>query len=190
MNFLSIRFFSKIFFKNCELNVAHNTPYNKNARGVSIVEVLIASAIIMTSVVSIMGVYGGLTSIAIRNTAKVQAGMLLDEGAEALRFMRDVSWNANINPLVNGTTYTLYWDHTVANYGWRATTTRDMIDDQFDRTFILSSVYRDATSYDIVNTGGTLDAGTRKATISVFWFDGVATSTKSIIMYLYNTYNR
>ncbi len=163
--------------------------FRKNA-GVSIVEVLIASAIIMTSVVSIMGVYGGLTSIAIRNTSKVQAGMLLDEGAEALRFMRDVSWNTNIAPLINGTTYTLYWDYSVSNYGWRATTTRDMIDDQFDRTFVLSSVNRDATSFDIVNSGGTLDSGTRKATITVSWYDGVATSSKSIIMYLFNTYNR
>jgi Tfp pilus assembly protein PilV len=167
-----------------------NIGSHKNNRGVSIVEVLIASAIIMTSVVSIMGVYGGLTSIAIRNTAKVQAGMLLDEGAESLRFMRDVSWNSNIAPLVNATTYTLYWDYGVSNYGWKATTTRSMIDDQFDRTFVLSAVSRDVTSYDIVNTGGTLDAGTRKATISVSWFDGVATSSKSIIMYLYNTYNR
>ncbi len=153
-------------------------------------EVLIASAIIMTSVVAIMGVYSGLTSMAIRNTAKVQAGMLLDEGAEALRFMRDVSWASNINPLVNGTTYTLYWDYSVANYGWKATTTRDLIDDQFDRTFVLSAVNRDATSYDIVNTGGTLDTGTRKATVTVSWYDGVATTSKSIIMYLYNTYNR
>ncbi len=178
MNFFLIRVFSV------------SVGARKNNRGISIIEVLIASAIIMTSVVSIMGVYGGLTSIAIRNTAKVQAGMLLDEGAEALRFMRDVSWNANINPLINGTTYTLYWDHTVANYGWRATTTRDMIDDQFDRTFVLSTVNRDSTTYNIVNSGGVLDSGTRKATISVSWFDGTATSTKSIIMYLFNTYNR
>lgn len=159
-------------------------------RGVSVVEVLIASAIMMTSVISIMGVYSGLTSIAIRNTAKVQAGMLLDEGAEALRFMRDVSWATNINPLANGTTYTLYWDYSVENYGWRATTTRDLIDDQFDRTFVLSSVNRDVTTYNIITSGGTLDTGTRKATINVTWFDGLATSSKSIIMYLYNTYGR
>jgi Tfp pilus assembly protein PilV len=163
--------------------------YKRN-KGVSIVEVLIASAIIMTSVVSIMGVYGGLTSIAIRNTSKVQAGMLLDEGAEALRFMRDVSWNTNINPLINGTTYTLYWDHTVSNYGWRATTTKDLIDDQFDRTFVLSAVNRDATTFNIVSSGGILDTGTRRATITVSWFDGVATTSKSIVMYLFNTYNR
>lgn len=165
------------------------SSHARNA-GVSVVEVLIASAIIMTSVIAIMGVYGGLTSIAIRNTGKVQAGMLLDEGAEALRFMRDVSWTSNISPLVNGTTYTLYWDYSTSTYGWRATTTRDMIDDQFDRTFVLSAVNRDATTYNIVNSGGVLDTGTRKATISVSWYDGVATTTKSIMMYLYNTYNR
>lgn len=162
---------------------------HKNNKGVSIIEVLIASAIIMSSVVAIMGVYRGLTSLSIRNTMKVQAGMLLDEGAEALRFMRDVTWTGNIAPLVNGTTYYLYWNHTVAEYGWRATTTPDTIDDQFVRTFVLSSVNRNG-SFDIVDTGGTTDAGTRKATITVSWFDGVGTSTKSIIMYLYNTYNR
>lgn len=178
------------FFTIGVLPVNVSTHAYKKNRGVSIIEVLIASAIIMTSVVSIMGVYGGLTSIAIRNTAKVQAGMLLDEGAESLRFMRDVSWTSNIAPLVNGTTYTLYWDHSVLNYGWRATTTRDMIDDQFDRTFVLSAVNRDATTYNIVNTGGVLDVGTRKATITVAWYDGVATTSKSIIMYLFNTYNR
>lgn len=160
------------------------------SRGVSIVEVLVASAIIITSVVSILGVYGGLTSISVRNTAKVQAGMLLDEGAEALRFMRDVSWNTNIAPLADGVTYTLYWDYSVNNYGWRATTTRDLIDDQFDRTFVLSPVSRDATTRNIVSSGGVVDSGTRKATITVSWFDRIGTSSKSIVMYLYNTYNR
>jgi Tfp pilus assembly protein PilV len=163
--------------------------YNKKS-GVSIVEVLIASAIIMTSVVAIMGVYGGLTSISIRNTSKVQAGMLLDEGAEALRFMRDVSWNSNIDPLIDGTVYTLYWDYSVSNYGWRATSTNNLIDNQFSRTFVLSAVNRDSTSFDIVTSGGVLDSGTRKATLTVEWNDGVATSTKSIIMYLFNTYSR
>ncbi len=160
------------------------------SRGVSVVEVLVASAIIMTSVVAILGVYSGLTSISLRNTAKVQAGMLLDEGAEALRFMRDVSWNTNIAPLANGTTYWLYWDYSTSTYGWRATTTRVVIDDEFDRSFVVSAVNRDATTFDIVSSGGTLDAGTRKATITTSWFDKTATASKSIVMYLYNTYNR
>ncbi|MCF7865546.1 MAG: hypothetical protein K9M11_03500 [Candidatus Pacebacteria bacterium] len=159
-------------------------------QGVSVVEVLVASAIIMTSVISILGVYSGLTSISLRNTSKVQAGMLLDEGAEALRFMRDVSWNTNIGPLVNGTTYWLYWDYSTSTYGWRATTTQNLIDDQFDRSIVLASVNRDATTYNIVSSGGTLDTGTRKATITTSWFDKTSTSSKSIVMYLYNTYNR
>lgn len=152
-------------------------------------EILVASAIMMTSVVAIIGVYSGLTSISVRNTAKVQAGMLLDEGAESLRFMRDVSWASNIAPLADGTTYRLYWDYSVQNYGWRATTTQSLIDDQFDRTFVLSAVNRDSSN-NIVSSGGTLDTGTRKATITVSWFDKTATTSKAIVMYLFNTYNR
>ena len=159
-------------------------------RGVSMVEVLIASAIIMTSVVSILGVYSGLTTISLRNTSKVQAGMLLDEGAEALRFMRDVSWSANIAPLTASTTYWLYWDYSTSTYGWRATTTQVIIDDQFNRSFVLTPVYRDATTFNIVQSGGTVDTGTRKAIITTSWFDKTSTTSKSIIMYLYNTYNR
>lgn len=179
------------FYKiNSQNKVPHTKPSNSKKRGVSVVEVLIASAIIMTSVVSILGVYSGLTSISLRNTSKVQAGMLLDEGAEALRFMRDVSWNSNISPLTNGNTYWLYWDYSTSTYGWRATTTRITIDDQFDRSFVVSAVNRDATTFNIVSSGGTLDTGTRKATITTSWFDKTATSSKSIVMYLYNTYNR
>lgn len=154
------------------------------------VEVLIASAIIMTSVVSILGVYSGLTSISLRNTARVQAGMLLDEGAEALRFMRDVSWSSNIAPLTASTTYWLYWDYSTSTYGWRATTTSVIIDDQFERSFVLTPVSRDTTTFNMVTSGGTVDAGTRKATITTSWFDKTSTTTKSIVMYLYNTYNR
>jgi Tfp pilus assembly protein PilV len=167
-----------------------NKNFSDKKKGVSLVEVLVASAIIMTSVVAILGVYSGLTSISLRNTAKVQAGMLLDEGAESLRFMRDVSWNTNIAPLANGTTYWLYWDYSTSTYGWRATTTRTVIDDQFDRSFVVSAVNRDATTFNIVSSGGTLDTGTRKATITTSWFDKTSTSSKSIVMYLYNTYNR
>lgn len=164
--------------------------YKIKSRGVSVVEVLIASAIIMSSVVAILGVYSGLTSISLRNTAKVQAGMLLDEGAEALRFMRDVSWASNISPLVNGTTYWLFWDYSTSTYGWRATTSPIIIDDQFERSFVMSQVNRDVSTFDIVSSGGTVDAGTRKATITTSWFDKTSTSSKSIVMYLYNTYDR
>lgn len=157
----------------------------KPVKGMSLVEVLVASAIIMTSVVAIMGAYGGLSTLSMGNTPKVQAAMLLEEGAEALRLMRDAGYASQIASLSNGTSYGLAW----SNGQWRATTTRAAIDSQFYRTFTLSAVNRDATSYNIVATGGTPDAGTRKATVSVSWRDRGATSTRTVELYIYNTFN-
>lgn len=150
----------------------------------SLIEVLVAAAIIVSSVVSIMGAYGGLTSLSLKNTPKLQAAMLLGEGAEALRIIRDSGWTENIASLSNGTTYRFTWD--TAGGRWRATTSAFMIDGMFDRTFTLSAVSRDSTSYDPVTTGGTLDTGTRKASIQVSWNDGTGTTTKSVETYIYN----
>lgn len=153
--------------------------------GLSLVEVIVAAAIILTSVVALVGVFGGLTSLSLRNTPRVQAAMLLDEGAEALRLIRDIGYTANIASLSNGTTYHLVWQGGT----WKATTTASMIDSYFDRTFTLAAVNRDSTTFNIVTSGGTLDTGTRKATISVAWNDGTGTTTKSVELYIYNTFS-
>jgi hypothetical protein len=109
--------------------------------------------------------------------------MLLDEGAEALRLMRDDGWTTNIASLTVDTPYRLAW-----NNAWTATTSTALIDNYFDRTFTLSSVSRDASSYDIVSSGGTADTNTKKATVSVSWNDGSGTTTKSVELYLYNRF--
>lgn len=151
----------------------------------SLVEVIVASAIIISSTVGILGIFGGLTSLSLENTPRVQAAMLLEEGAEALRLMRDAGWTSKIGTLANGTTYRFAW----VNGEWRATTTPSMIDSTFDRTFTLQAVNRDTTTYNIVSSGGTLDSGTKKATVSVAWSYKGATTTRSIELYIYNTFN-
>lgn len=154
--------------------------------GLSLVEVLIASAIISVSIASIMGAYGGLTALSIKNTPYVQAAMLLEEGAEAVKMMRDSGWSQNINTLTNGTPYGFTW---AAATGWRATSTIPMIDSFFYRTVTLTSVSRDSGTFDIVSTGGTTDANTRKATISVSWLSNGATTTRSLDMYIHNRFS-
>ncbi|HEY1037485.1 MAG TPA: prepilin-type N-terminal cleavage/methylation domain-containing protein [Candidatus Paceibacterota bacterium] len=154
-------------------------------RGMSLVEVLVASAIIMTSVVSIIGAYGGLTKLSLDNMPRIQSAMLLEEGAEALRLMRDSGWTAHIAPLGENAPYRFVWSAGQ----WRATTSPALIDSKFSRTFTLAPVYRDATTYDIVQTGGTLDSGTKKATVSVSWNQKGVTTTQSIELYVYNTFN-
>lgn len=153
--------------------------------GISVIEVVIAATIILVSVVSIISLFGNLTSLSIRNTPRVQAAMLLEEGTEALRIMRDAGWGANINPLADATTYRLLWQ----NSRWTATTSSELVDGFFDRTFTLSAVSRDATSYDIVTSGGSVDIGTRKVIMSVAWNDGTGTTTKSVEFNIYNTFS-
>lgn len=157
----------------------------KSSAGMSLVEVLIGAAIILTSVASLVGVFGGLTSLSLNSTPKVQAAMLLDEGVEALRLMRDSGWTAQINSLSNGTTYYFIWQNST----WKATTTVQVVDSLFTRSFVLSAVDRDTTTHDIVTSGGAVDTGTRKATISVAWLGQSGTTTKSVETYLYNSYN-
>lgn len=150
----------------------------------SLIEVIVGTAIMVSSMVAIIGVYGGLTSLSLRNTPKVQAAMLLEEGSEILKIMRDTGWSSKIGSLTNGTTYRFVWQ----NSAWTSTTSVQMIDSTFDRTFVLSAVNRDA-SYNIVTSGGTLDTGTKKATISVSWRDGSATTTRSVELYIFNTFS-
>jgi Tfp pilus assembly protein PilV len=159
---------------------------NKKNGGVSLVEVLVGCAIIITSVISILAVFGNLTKLAANNTIKIQGELLAEEGEEALRLMRDDGWDANIGSLTVGSTYRLAWATTS---GWRATTSRAQIDDTFERTFVLSAVNRDSTSYDIVTSGGTLDSDTKKAVVSVSWAEPSGTSTKTVELYLYNSYD-
>ncbi len=158
----------------------------KRTSGLSLVEVLIASAIIATSVASIIGAYGGLTALSIKNTPYVQAAMLLEEGAEAVKMMRDSGWATNIGNKTNGVSYGFVWSSAT---GWRATSSVPLVDNFFYRTVTFSSVSRDNTSFDIVTSGGTIDSNTRKATVSVSWIHNNATTTRSIDLYIHNRFN-
>lgn len=161
-----------------------NANNQQKKKGMSLVEVVIAAAIIGASVVFIMGIYTGLSKLSYRNTARIQSAMLAEEGIVALKTMRDSGWTSRIAPLTLGTTYSLIW----LNSMWQATTTSVLIDSQFERTFVISSVSRDTNS-DIVTSGGTVDPNSKKVTVSVAWEDNGATTTKSLEGYIFNIFN-
>lgn len=155
--------------------------YNK---GISVVEIIVASAIISMSMVAISIVYGNLVKLSIENTEKIQATFLLDEGVEAIKTMRNESWS-NIASTTAGATYYFVW----SNNTWRGTTTSALIDEKFIRTFVVNPVYRDSSTFNILsNTSGTLDPGTKKVDIATSWLYKGSTSTKSITMYIFNLY--
>ena len=153
-------------------------------RGLSLIEVVVGASIIGSSLVAIIGLYGGLTRMSYDNTARIQAAMLAEEGIEAADLMRDSGWTSQIASLSNGTTYRFVWHGGT----WKATTSVFMIDNKFDRTFVLSAVSRDGSS-NIVTSGGSVDSGTRKIAVSVAWSNGSATTTKVLESYVYNMFS-
>lgn len=153
-------------------------------KGISVIEVLIASAVISLSIIYISNVYGGLVSVSTSNTAKVQATFLLDEGVQAIKTMRGEKWS-NIASTTVGTTYYFYWNTD----RWQATTSSSVIDGVFTRTFTTQTVKRDVSTLNIQTDGsGTVDTGTRKVDITVSWQDKGTTTTRSTSMYIFNLY--
>ncbi len=167
---------------------------NKNKSGFTIIEVLIACSIISISLFSLMegankGIY--LSNQTLRKT---QSNLLLEEGAEAVKSIRDNDWNT-ISNLNLDTQYHLYFDTT--NKVWVLDNNGNSlvgyipsypIDNIFNRTVAFSSVYRDSND-DITNGGGTIDPHTKKVTVSVSWPNSEGASSKSLSFYIADIFN-
>ena len=121
------------------------------------------------------------------SVARVQAGMLTEEGSAAIINLRNVSWQ-NIALLENNVPYRLFWDQTDGL--WKTTSYANLIDGKFDRTVTFYPVSRDASTFDIVSSGGVFDVGTRKFVVSVTWNDDNGTTTKSVTSYVHNVFNK
>lgn len=126
-----------------------------------------------------------LSNQALRQT---QASFLLEEGAEAVKSIRDASW-ATISGLTLGTNYYMTFN-TGTNTWSLGTTPLGTIDGLFTRTVVLSGVSRDSND-DIVTSGGTYDdARTKKVTVSVSWpLSDASTSSKDLSFYISDIFN-
>jgi len=122
------------------------------------------------------------------NTQSIQTALLLEEGVEAVKQLRDASWTNNIAALTNDTPYYLAWDS--ASSTWQATTTPMLVDSYFARTFTLSSAYRDSSENltSSSTSGATLDTGVRELAVTVSWSDRGATTTRSLYTYITNLF--
>lgn len=116
------------------------------------------------------------------------AAELAQEAIEAVRSLRDTSWNSRIAPLVHGTQYY----PVVSASTWTLTTTNPgPIQGKYTRFIVVTSVNRDGGgTSNILLSGGTLDQKTKKLTATIQWADeqGVA-RTYSVITYITNFLN-
>lgn len=149
-----------------------------NQKGFMIVEVLVAASIIAMSVLAASNVAQKSVNVSRQAFHSTQASFLLEEGAEAVRIYRDNAWS-NLSGMISGTEY-----YPVFSGGtWTFSTTPSTVD-RFTRKIVISDVYRDSSSDDIVSSGGVLDSGTKLVTITVSWLQGSNTVNKTISFYL------
>ncbi len=159
--------------------------YNRiHTKGFGLIEVIIASAVLLVIILTTTICYNTYAQYALANQSTVQAGYLSEEGLEAITFLRDRGWTAYIAPLSVNTTYYLAFNGST----WLATTTPQYIDGQFLRSFTMRSVTRDSND-DISFGVGTVDPNTLLVTESVSYYQGHATTTKTLSTYITNINN-
>ena len=156
--------------------------FRKNS-GFGLIEIVIGSAIILSGILAIIASYTTYVQYALSNEKNVEAGDLLEESLEAVSFLRDKSWSANIAPLATTTTYYLSWNGSY----WATTTTAQYVDGLFLRSVNVGDVKRDGT--DAIAASGTYDPNTKKITSTVSFWQGHATTTQTISTYIANLYS-
>jgi len=158
--------------------------------GFTLIEVLIACSIISISMFALMET--AQKGIVLSNQAlkKAQVNLLLEEGAEAVKSIRDNDWDTKIKDLSLGTPYHLFFNTTTKVWVLDTSTINLAgsipsypIDGIFDRTITFSSVGR-CIDDDIVEGGGTVDLGTKKVVVVVTWLSSGVINSKNLTFYL------
>ena len=154
-------------------------------KGSGLVEVLVAVFIFSIILGSLITASNTYLSGAEDNLKSTRGAYLAEEGIEAIKIMRDISWN-NIGILSDNTDYYLYFDTSSStNNTWRATSTISSLDSIYTRAFKLDSVFRDLEGR-IITSSGTLDLNTRKVSVSVSWPSKNTITTKTLSTYITN----
>lgn len=141
------------------------------------VEILIVISIISVSIIAFMAVAQKSIYISRQSTHTTQAGFLLEEGAEAVRILRDNAWS-NISTLTPSANYY----PTFSSGTWILSSTPGVVG-IFTRTVSMENVKRDNTTSDISSIG-TDDPGTKLITVTVSWMEGGTTITKTLPFYI------
>lgn len=153
--------------------------------GFSLVEVLIACMLISLTTLALMSSAAKGIELSNRAIKQVQASLLMEEGIEAVKSIRDTSWTS-ISDLNLNTPY--YLSFNTGSNAWSLTETPSVnpatpIDGVFTRTIAFKEVKRDGND-DIAPTG-TVDDRTKEVEVTVSW----NSDSKSMSFYLSDIFN-
>ncbi|MEK7460109.1 MAG: type II secretion system protein [Patescibacteria group bacterium] len=155
--------------------------FNKRNLGFGMIEMLVGASVLSVALLAISSFFQTTLRISNATEGKAQSSYLLEEGIEAIKFMRDTNYTNNLKNLPSGTYY-LTWNGAT----WATTSVNTYIDGGFERKFDIASVQRDGNNDIGV---GTIDSNTKKITMYVAWNDRGATTTRSISTYVMNIFN-
>jgi hypothetical protein len=154
---------------------------------------IILEAFIAITVISVaFAVFLDIGTLSVKTSTTMQkssqANFLLKETMEAVRSYRDATtWTQAVSPIGLGAAnlgsanpYYLALN-TQANPNTWVLTSGTETTGIYQRSIVFDSVYRDAGS-NIVTSGGTLDANTKKVTVTVTWPE----KTMTLVTYLTN----
>lgn len=153
-------------------------PYNikKNQQGQSLIELLVAMAVFVLVVSSIMFLTLDAHLATRQGAERTQATFLAQEGVEAVTSIKNQGWK-----------YLSTGDHGLDESGnlWQFSGTDNLID-KYTRQATVEEVYRDVNG-DIVDSGGSLDLDTKKIISKVNWdFSPNRPSEVAVTSYLTN----
>lgn len=152
-------------------------------KGFSLIEVIVGAAIITVSVLAAVGAYNTYVVYALNNSKHVRAALLLEEGVEAVKFIRDSGWSTIESTPTDIPRY-LLWD----GGKWTISDTpMPYVDGVFDRSIMLEAVRRDGNSD--ISDSGSIDNNSRKLTVSLSYKAGQSTTTKSVSTYIMNLHD-
>ncbi len=129
------------------------------------VEILVSAYIITLTALASLNLAQRSSYISRHTFLTAQAVFFGEEGAEAIRVIRDNDWS-NIQNATTGAIYYFYFNGST----WLLSS--DPANEQIGgvkRKVIFQTVRRDDSTHDIVDSGGSVDNGTRRVNVNVNW---------------------
>lgn len=167
----------------------------KSKKGFSLIEVIIACSIISFVIFGFVSISTKSIQISNKTLKQAQAVLLLEEGVEAVKSIRDDGWS-NISSLSNNTNYFLFFDTSLNkwvlfedNSSHSGYIPNYPIDSIFTRTVVFSQTERDSSTDDISKTGDVyLDENTRTVRVSVSFEEQGDQIEKNLDFYISNIF--
>lgn len=156
--------------------------FKNKISGFSLVEVMVAVAIMVMFFLAIYEMIMFANKITANSLRRVEAVNFAQEGIEAVRTIRDNSWTTNLTGVINNTNYYL----AIVGGKWAINQTpAPLLNTIFTRTIKFYEVSRDVNG-NIVAIGGTVDPKTKKVVSMVSWNERGQTYNVSLETYITN----